>query len=666
MSMHSHGVSYEKDKIIVKSLEDDSVLFHGVIEDLKFLFYYSPDDVISNNTVEVSPSIFKYTSISPHNILGEKNQDLVRWYSPVITKDDSFKEDKNYSGHLFSIEKENGPPLFHARLAKVSTLARRSYPRIQPYWLKAGEISTTGQPYLDNKYYCPIKQLIAAGQDLEDCNVEWADKARGQTIYNLAQKIKSGKLMYPDGRIVYIDDDRATLIERDYVILHGRKDGYSITRQIWYTIETKSPFKSIYEDETKVRVTFESDFAENARFVFDGTFTRDTKKRDNVNHGNIAFFHIKGEVSTVGREGGEIKKDIDIYAQKELENQNYAKLFDEKSVFPPKNNLSATVSPTGLDDLIGLGVVKETFKEFKCFGEFLINKNKKIVKKSNDDRDMLHDIYEEKVENFQLSADDDSVALHMAFLGSPGTGKTTVAERVAAMLKACGLVVQNEKPVVVVKSDLVGVHIGSTEEIVRKKINEAMGGILFVDEAYALFTDENDRDFGHIAINEIMYAMERYRDKIVVILAGYTDEMLNMLKNANPGLASRIPWMFRFEDYSASEMWDILNQKVGKGGFKFENEDSAKELATRCFDKLKQNLDNVDENGSKKYYFGNGRGVRTFYQYMQIKLAVRCSGTDVDDQTFTHEDIEYAYDTFMHNTEKLAIKRNAANKIGFS
>ena len=663
MSIYPREVSYEKEKIIVKSLENESVLFHGVIENLKFFFYYSPDNVMSNNTVEVLPSFFKCTSIFPHIILDEKNQELVSWYSHMITKDDVFKNNKNYSDHLFSFEKENGTPLFHARLEKESTSAMRSYAngRIAPYSLKMKE-KTNDMPYLDNKYYCPIKQLIASGQDIDDCNVEWSDKARRQTIYYLAQRFTSGKFMYPDGRIVYIDDDEAVMIERDYVMLYGRKDGNSVSKKIWYTIETKSPFKGIYDDGTKVRVTFESDFTENARFVFDGTFYRDTKKRDNVTYGNIAFFHIKGKVSTIGREGGDITKEIDIYSQKQLENQNYVKLFDEKSVFPPKNNLSATVRPTGLDDLIGLTVVKETFKEFKCFGEFLINKNKKIVKNSNDEVDMLHEIYEEKVENLQLSADDDSVALHMAFLGSPGTGKTTVAERVAAMLKACGLVVQNEKPVVVVKSDLVGVYIGSTEEIVRKKIQEAMGGILFVDEAYSLYNTESEKDHGHIAINEIMYAMERYRDKLVVILAGYTDEMENMLKNANPGLVSRIPWKFYFEDYSASEMWDIFKLKVSKGGYKFDNEDSAKELATKYFDELKQKLDNVDEYGSKKYYFGNGRGVRTFYQYMKVGLAVRCNDTDADDQTFTQDDIKFAYGKF-HHTEKLAATENV--KMGF-
>jgi SpoVK/Ycf46/Vps4 family AAA+-type ATPase len=255
----------------------------------------------------------------------------------------------------------------------------------------------------------------------------------------------------------------------------------------------------------------------------------------------------------------------------------------------------------------------------------------------------------------------------MVFMGSPGTGKSTVAERVAVMLKEYGLVVTNDVPLILVKSDLVGQHIGETEAIVKQKLDEAAGRVLFIDEAYTLFETESDNDFGKIALNEIMYAMEKRRDRLVVILAGYTDEMLYMLKNANPGLTSRIPWYFCFDDFSSGEMWEILDRKVRKNGYRFNESDAEaiKSKALDCFTVLKKEMDGVKgADGKTKHYFGNGRGVRKFFQYMQIGLAVRLNGNYAggDLRTFNKEEIDYAYNTF----KKGKLAEDDVKRIGFS
>ena len=651
----SKSMCYRDEKIKVTSLNNQTVLFYGFMHDLSFRFSYSPDNVEEDNKISIYPDVFRCTKLFPHRILGSENLDVARLYKDVINYDESNDDAYNYSPHVFLFESENAE-LFHARLKKSNVLGPSTIK--PPYALHENELTKTYEAYKYNLYYCPIRQLIAAGQTPLDYTIRYEPP---QWYYEFVKYIESGDFSYPDGRIISkVDGD--SLVERNFVTLQAWKDAW-IEKKILYAIEKDEEDNNYKKD---VRVTFESDFTENALFVFDGTFSRKSEKRIDVNYpSGIAYFHIHGKVSTLGRQDEEVEKTIRIYDQGPPElfgipRPNFTNLF-EGSVFPSESKVCATANPAGLDDLIGLEKVKKTFEDFRCFGEFLKNKNKQGDIDTSGDR--LIDVYMRKIENIQLSADD-SVALHMAFLGSPGTGKTTVAERVAAMLKKCRLVVKNEKPVIVVKSDLVGQFIGHTEENVREKIKEAMGGILFIDEAYTLFEDRNDsKDFGKIALNEIMYAMERYRDKLVVIFAGYTDEMLNMLKNANPGLASRIPWKFEFEDYSASEMWDILKLKVNKGGYKFEDEDSAKELATRYFGELKQKYDNVFENGSKKYYFGNGRGVRTFFQNMEIELAIRCYKADVDMQTFIKRDIELAYDRFMHHTEKLVITEKTS--IGF-
>ena len=646
---------YKDEAVKIKSLENNSLLFHGVIQDLRFVFNYSPDNVVSDNSVGVYPYIFHYTKMFPHNIVGYKNRDVTQHYNHEITYVDIDERKKDYySPHIYSIEKENGQVLFHARLEKRHPEYESFKP---PYSLLRHEKTQSGTAYSQNMYYCPLKQIVAAGQSpleysLTSDPIPW--------YYELEHYVARGDLYYSDGRIVTVDSsgDSVKKIEKSTIKLGAWKKGQWYERKVWYAA------KYLYSDgiyTIEMRVVFESDFTENALFEFNGILNRESLKRSDTKYGYVAYFSVDGIVSTIGKEGGETNKHVLLYNDKNIVQQNFTTLFMD-SVFAANNSANNNMNPTDLNDLIGLVKVKETFEDFRCFGKFLRKLKSKTEAEPSGDR--LHDIFKKKPLYNSARADDDSVALHMAFLGSPGTGKTTVAERVAAMLKYYGLVVQNEKPVVVVKSDLVGKYIGETEDIVKKKIQEAMGGVLFIDEAYALFEGKGSRDFGNIALNEIMYAMEHYRDKLVVVFAGYTDEMFDMLKNANPGLASRIPWKFYFEDYSAAEMWEIFFQKVTKGGFKFEYVLSAKELATKYFDELKAAYDNIDENGSKKYYFGNGRGVRNFYQYMQMGLAKRCHNSEADNRIFTEDDIDYAYYKIKNYTQELAFSKKAG-KIGF-
>jgi probable Rubsico expression protein CbbX len=146
-------------------------------------------------------------------------------------------------------------------------------------------------------------------------------------------------------------------------------------------------------------------------------------------------------------------------------------------------------------------------------------------------------------------------SLHMNFTGNPGTGKTTVALRMAEILHRLGYVRKGHL-VAVTRDDLVGQYIGHTAPKTREVLKRAMGGVLFIDEAYYLYRPENERDYGQEAIEILLQEMENHRDDLVVILAGYKDRMDRFFKS-NPGLSSRIAHHIDFPDYSAEELLAI-------------------------------------------------------------------------------------------------------------
>ena len=146
-------------------------------------------------------------------------------------------------------------------------------------------------------------------------------------------------------------------------------------------------------------------------------------------------------------------------------------------------------------------------------------------------------------------------SLHMCFTGNPGTGKTTVAQRMAEILNRLGYIRRNHV-VTVSRDDLVGQYIGHTAPKTKEVLKKAMGGVLFIDEAYYLYRPENERDYGQEAIEILLQVMEDRRDDLVVILAGYKDRM-DIFFRSNPGMASRIAHHIDFPDYSEDELVDI-------------------------------------------------------------------------------------------------------------
>ena len=198
-------------------------------------------------------------------------------------------------------------------------------------------------------------------------------------------------------------------------------------------------------------------------------------------------------------------------------------------------------------------------------------------------------------------------SLHMCFTGNPGTAKTTVARLVARILADNG-VLSTGAFVEVGRGDLVGKYVGWTATIVKKRFEEAAGGVLFIDEAYSLLDDRNG-SFGDEAINTIVREMENHREDVIVIFAGYPDKMEAFLQR-NPGLRSRIAFHVPFADYTAEELCRIAEQIAGMSDCRFSKE--AEEKLYVLFDSLRLSDD-----------FGNGRCARNIVESARMRLADR-------------------------------------------
>jgi probable Rubsico expression protein CbbX len=202
----------------------------------------------------------------------------------------------------------------------------------------------------------------------------------------------------------------------------------------------------------------------------------------------------------------------------------------------------------------------------------------------------------------------DKPTLHMSFTGHPGTGKTTVALQMAKILQQLGYVRKGHL-VVATRDDLVGQYVGHTAPKTKEVIKRAMGGVLFIDEAYYLYRPENERDYGQEAIEMLLQAMENQRDDLVVILAGYKNRMETFFQS-NPGFHSRVGNHLDFPDYSLDELMEIAELMVRRQHYEF---DSAARAAFREYLMLRM----------PQPHFANARSVRNALDRIKLRQANR-------------------------------------------
>lgn len=234
-------------------------------------------------------------------------------------------------------------------------------------------------------------------------------------------------------------------------------------------------------------------------------------------------------------------------------------------------------------DLVGLAPVKQRIKEVAAF---------LVVSRAR----------------HQLGIESGQPNLHMCFTGNPGTGKTTVAMRMAEILHRLGYV-RKGHVVSVTRDDLVGQYIGHTAPKTKEVLKKAMGGVLFIDEAYYLYRPENERDYGQEAIEILLQIMENNRDDLVVILAGYKSRMDTFFQS-NPGMSSRIAHHIDFPDYSQVELLDIANKMVL--GMHYQLDEKA-QIAMREYIEHRQG----------QPHFANARSIRNALERASLRHANR-------------------------------------------
>jgi probable Rubsico expression protein CbbX len=248
-------------------------------------------------------------------------------------------------------------------------------------------------------------------------------------------------------------------------------------------------------------------------------------------------------------------------------------------------------------DLVGLAPVKKRIQDIAAF---------LVVSKARS----------------QLGLEASAPSLHMCFTGNPGTGKTTVALKMAQILHRLGYV-RKGHVVSVTRDDLVGQYIGHTAPKTKDVLKRAMGGVLFIDEAYYLYRPENERDYGQEAIEILLQVMENHRDDLVVILAGYKDRMDTFFKS-NPGMSSRIAHHIDFPDYGEGELMQIADRMLAGQHYRFGA--GAREAFTQYIDRR-----------MRQPHFANARSVRNALDRARLRAASRLFA--VRDRALTESDL---------------------------
>jgi len=310
---------------------------------------------------------------------------------------------------------------------------------------------------------------------------------------------------------------------------------------------------------------------------------------------------------------------------KRINNKNYTQVFklvnsnsknnDEKVKNKDKDKKINKSGKSELDELIGFEDVKSQIEQILNFVK---------VKKNKGNMPMLH----------------------MVFEGNPGTGKTTIARIIGKIFAENKILSDENKFVEVDREKLVGKYVGWTASKTKEAVEEAKGGVLFVDEAYSLVNDDSHRDYGYEAIDTLIKEMEDNRDNLCVIFAGYTNEMEKLLKS-NPGFESRIQFKIKFPDYKSEELYKVFVKLCHKENYKLSS--NLKDIIIKYF-----------EDEKKKENFSNARCVRNLFEKVEFEQASRIvKEKNLKNSKIIREDVIKAIEKCKSNNETIK------NRIGF-
>jgi SpoVK/Ycf46/Vps4 family AAA+-type ATPase len=226
---------------------------------------------------------------------------------------------------------------------------------------------------------------------------------------------------------------------------------------------------------------------------------------------------------------------------------------------------------------------------------------------------------------------------HTVISGPPGTGKTEIAKIIGRMYSKVGILKKNVFKTVT-RNDLVAGYLGQTAIKTKNVINECLGGCLFIDEAYSLASSNENDSYSKECIDTICEALSNHKDNLMVIIAGYENELNNTFFTANPGLESRFIWRFNIDKYESIEMMQIFEKKIKENGWSLENQNMVK---VKWFE---------DKKDEFKFF---GRDMELLFSYIKICHSRRIYGKDINmRKLITLEDIDNGYKTFLDNKQK--------------
>ena len=422
--------------------------------------------------------------------------------------------------------------------------------------------------------------------------------------YDLIENIRSGRRTY----LLQFSEETVTYIGVEIIFenpFYNQKNETISGTAIWFQNNKEVGRHRFNIELEKNWKTVE--FVQSWGIDTPGFWNRGQAKVDIYLDNNIVCsrWFLIGHSEVVNFEEIEKPDGIELY-EKPLADQT---LFIKQTSLASQDSESLSDLLANLNVFIGLDSVKQSMQDFVAYLKFIKEREKLGLKT------------------------EDSLSVNSIFLGNPGTGKTTVARLLGKVFKAMGLL-KNGHVIEVDRSGLIGQYIGETAQKTDKVISEALGGILFIDEAYTLKKPGNHQDFGQEAIDILLKRMEDHKGEFVVICAGYPAEMNNFI-NSNPGLKSRFSHYFNFDDYNPNELIEI---------FKLISSKEEYVLKADAIELLKKHLTVLYRNRDSS--FGNARLIRNYFNEVKLQLSKRYLKLNKDQRskeammTITGEDIK--------------------------